>query len=350
MTLQRSMSILAAVAVASFGLATPAAASAGHPQPTWQLTETGTTAQFRGLAPVSSRVAWVAGSAGTILRTVDGGRSWLSVGPPDAAALQFRDIEAFDARTAVALTIGNGTDSRLYRTSDGGRTWSETFRNEDPAAFYDCVTFLDRRHGLALSDPVDGKFRILATADGGRTWSVRPTAGMPAALEGEFAFAASGTCLVSAGGKARFATGGGATARVFTSRDAGRTWSVSDTPVPSGPSAGIYSLAVRASGEAIAVGGDYTVPDSAPSGAAYLRGRTWTVARTVPGEYRSGTTWVGHKPVALAVGPTGSDISRDAGRTWTKFDTGSFDAVLCAGSGACWASGAQGRVARLSYR
>lgn len=341
------MSILAAVVVASAGLASPAAA-AGPPKPAWRLTETGTTAQFRGLAPVSSRVAWVAGSAGTVLRTVDGGRSWLSVGPPEAAALQFRDIEAFDATHAVALTIGNGTDSRLYRTADGGRTWTETFRNADPAAFYDCVTFLDRRHGLALSDPVDGKFRILATADGGRTWSVRPTAGMPAALEGEFAFAASGTCLVSAGGKAWFATGGGATARVFTSRDAGRTWSVTDTPAPSGPSAGIYSLAVRASGQAVAVGGDYTVPTAAPDGAAYLRGRTWTVARTVPGEYRSGSTFVGRLPVALAVGPTGSDISLDAGRNWKKFDTGSFDAVLCTADAACWASGAQGRVARLS--
>ena len=308
------MSILAAVVVASLGLSAPAAAS-GPPRPSWQLTDTGTTAQFRGLAPVSSRVAWVAGSAGTILRTVDGGRSWRSVGPPEAAALQFRDIEAFDATHAVALTIGNGTDSRLYRTADGGRTWTETFRNEDPAAFYDCVTFLDRRHGLALSDPVDGKFRILATADGGRSWAVRPTAGMPAVLEGEFAFAASGTCLVSAAGKAYFATGGGATARVFTSRDAGHTWSVTGTGVPSGPSAGIYSLAVRPSGQAIAVGGDYVTPDAAPAGAAYLRGRTWTVARTVPGEYRSGSTWVSRLPVALAVGPTGSDISLDAGRT-----------------------------------
>ena len=339
---------VAVLAVASpVGAASPA--HAGTTQLGWQLTPTGTTAQFRGLAPVSARVAWVAGTAGTVLRTVDGGRHWANVSPPAAADLQFRDIEAFDARRAVALTIGSGTDSRVYATSDAGRTWTETFRNEDPAAFYDCMTFLDRRRGLALSDPVDGKFRILATADGGRSWRVLPNAGMPDALPGEFAFAASGTCLVSAGGRAMFATGGGAAARVFTSRDGGRTWSVTDTPVPSGPSAGIYSLALKPSGEAIAVGGDYVTPDAAPAGAAYLRGRTWTVARVVPGEYRSGSAWVGRGPVALAVGPTGSDLSRDGGRTWKKFDTGSFDAVECAG-GACWASGAEGRVARLVHR
>ncbi|MBU2662509.1 oxidoreductase [Actinoplanes bogorensis] len=343
MTLQRKLSMVLAVALMTAGAPAPAQAGGSA---SWTLTPTGTEARFRGLAPVSDRVAWVAGSAGTVLRTVDGGRNWASVGPADAAALEFRDIEAFDARHAVALTIGNGPESRLYATSDGGRTWSETFRNEDPAAFYDCLTFLDRRHGLALSDPVDGKFRILATRDGGRTWAVQPTAGMPAALDGEFAFAASGTCLVSAGGKALFATGGGATARVFTSRDLGRTWSVTGTPVPSGPSAGIYSLAVRPSGAAIAVGGDYTTPTAAPDGAAYLRGRTWTVSRTVPGEYRSGAAWRGS--TALAVGPTGSDLSHDGGRTWKRFDTGSFDAVECTSSGACWASGEKGRVARLT--
>jgi photosystem II stability/assembly factor-like uncharacterized protein len=344
MTLQRKLSI------ALLGLLVVGSVSGfTHGRPSWQLTDTGTTARFRGLAPISDRVAWAAGTGGTILRTTDGGRAWQSVGPADAAALQFRDIEAFDARSAIALTIGNGTDSRIYATSNGGRSWTETFRNEDPNAFYDCMTFLDRRHGLALSDPVDGKFRILATSDGGRTWAMRSPAGMPAALDGEFAFAASGTCLVSAAGKAWFATGGGAESRIFSSTDAGRTWSATATPIPSGPSAGIYSLAFRDRDHGLAVGGDYTTPEAAPNGAAYLHGHTWTVARTAPGEYRSGTAWIGHGPAALAVGPTGSNLTTDGGNTWTSFDSGSFDAVQCTPNGACWASGEQGRIAKLTH-
>jgi len=97
----------------------PAQAS-GRPSYQWELTPTGSTAQFRGLAAVSKDVAWVGGSGGQVLRTVDGGKSWQNVSPAGAEALQFRDVEAFDANRAVVLSIGNGTDSRVYRTVDGG--------------------------------------------------------------------------------------------------------------------------------------------------------------------------------------------------------------------------------------
>jgi photosystem II stability/assembly factor-like uncharacterized protein len=347
--------IFTAIPTALLLAVTAAPAQAADHRPdgySWKLADAGSTARLRGLDVVSAKVAWASGSAGTVLRTVDGGRTWRSVGPPDTADLQFRDIEAFSAERAVALSIGEGEASRVYATSDGGRTWTETFRNDDPRAFYDCIAFFDHRRGLALSDPVDGRFRIASTVDGGRSWDVLPADRMPDALPGEFAFAASGTCLVTAGPGpwAWFATGGGATARVFATSDYGRSWKVTDSPVPSGASAGIYSLAFRDPWHGIAVGGDFAAPTAAPDGAATTRdgGRTWQVARTVPGEYRSGAAWVPWRwNTALAVGPTGSDVSRDGGRTWTRFDTGSFDAVDCALDGTCWASGEQGRLARL---
>ncbi|MCJ1675792.1 oxidoreductase [Streptomyces sp. APSN-46.1] len=320
----------------------------------WRVKDTGKDSRFRGLAAVSRSTAWVAGSKGTVLRTVDGGRSWRDVSPSGAAAegLELRDIEAFDARRAVALSIGEGEASRVLRTEDGGATWTETFRNPDPRAFYDCLTFFDSRHGLAMSDPVDGRFRILSTADGGRSWEVLPSTGMPDALPGEAGFAASGQCLVSAGSRdVWLATGGGAVARVLHSADRGRTWRVAESGIPAGdPAKGVFALAFRDRTTGLAVGGDYRSGQTSPQAAATSSdgGRTWRPAAAPPPAYRSGAAWHPYaRGVALAVGPTGTDVTADGGRTWRALDVGSFDTVDCGADGGCWASGEKGRVARL---
>lgn len=326
-----------------------ALASGGSHDYGWQLTPTGSAARFRGLSAVSERTAWVSGSLGTVLRTTDKGATWQSVGPPGTASLQFRDIEAFDADTAVILSIGTGTDARIYRTTDGGQTWTLVFQNTDPAAFYDCMAWFDKHRGLALSDPVNGFFRILGTNDGGRSWNV-VAADMPPALPAEFAFAASGQCITTAGGRdAWFATGGDAVARVFHSSDRGLSWTVANTPVRSLPSGGIFALAFRDPLHGIAAGGDFLAPAASPDALALTDdgGSTWQLNPNAPDEYRSGAHWVTGTD-AIIVGPSGSDATFDQGRTWLGFDDGSFDTVDCAGGHACWAAGEQGRVAYLT--
>ncbi|MFJ6014777.1 WD40/YVTN/BNR-like repeat-containing protein [Streptomyces sp. NPDC092952] len=343
---------LVAAAAAPAGAATPHDRDRPGERPVWTLTDTGTDARFRGLAAVDRRTAWVAGSKGTVLRTVDGGRHWRDVSPAGAAqeALEFRDIEAFDARRAVALAIGEGEASRVLRTEDGGATWTESFRNTDARAFYDCLTFFDSRNGLAMSDPVDGKYRILSTGDGGRSWRVLPAAGMPAAQPGEAAFAASGQCLVSSGPRdVWLATGGAATARVLHSADRGLTWTATGATIPAGdPARGVFGLAFRDRHHGIAVGGDYRAGGPSPRAAAVSGdgGRTWRQSATPPTAYRSGVAWLPHGGSgALAVGPTGTDLTTDGGRTWRTVDTGSYDTVDCTADGGCWAAGEQGRVA-----
>jgi photosystem II stability/assembly factor-like uncharacterized protein len=345
-------SVIAALAtMVCFLPATAALSGTENPEFSWQLTPTGTDARLRGLDAVSRDVAWTSGSEGTVLLTLDGGQTWQDVSPPGTEELEFRDVEAFNADTASILSIGTGEDSRIYRTTDGGQTWALSFQNTDENAFYDCMDFFDRRRGLALSDPVDGKFRIIATDDGGLSWTVVPNVGMPPALPGEFAFAASGTCLVTGpGSNAWFATGGSTEARVFHSTDGGVTWSVATTPIHSDESSGIFSLAFADAEHGLAVGGDFAQPDVAEDAAALTSdgGATWDLIEDPPGGYRSGSAWVTPLPkIAIVVGPTGSDVSTDRGQTWTLFDEGSFDSVDCAPHRACWASGEQGRVARL---
>lgn len=363
--MRRVLGVLTATMAVAGALALPAAASPGSnggrgggPRLAWQLLTTPTdTARLRGLSVVSSRVVWASGSEGTILRSVDGGRTVTSVGPAGTSDLQFRSLYASSAWHAVAVSIGNTPDAfRVYVTDDGGRSWRITQQNTDPSAFYDCATFTSPRVGYILSDPVNGKFGVLKTVDGGASWRVLPDAGMPAARDGEFAFAASGTCIQhDARGNLYIGSGGVDPARVFRSSNGGLHWSVQETAVTASASAGIFSLSFSqpgfgpTAGYGVAVGGDYANPTVTGDDAIWTSdgGRTWRPGSGLGG-YRSGSAWIDWLPFAvIAVGPTGSDISWNGGRSYTTFDTGSFDGVDCV-AGACYASGEQGRLARLA--
>ena len=325
----------------------PAAAPARGRELRWKPVPTGSDQQYRGLDAVDKRTAWVGGSDGEVLRTTDGGRTWQDVSPPETEGLLFRDVEAVSARRASVMSIGFGSESRIYTTFDGGHSWRLAFVNDDPAAFYDCMDFYaGGRRGLALSDPVGGKFRIAATDDFGRTWHVLQNAGMPPAVEGEFSFAASGTCLVISGRDAWFASGGGA-ARVFHSRDGGYTWTVTTAPIPAGAAGGVFSLAFRNPRQGAMVGGDFLAPENGADASGFTRdGDIWHPGGDLSG-YRSGVDWVsGSRATLIAVGPTGSDVSYDGARSWKAFDSAPYDAVDCVPR-TCWASGPAGAVAIL---
>src|SRR5688572_27046300 len=93
----------------------------------WVKQTVNTTANFRGLSVVNEKIIWASGSNGTVIRTIDSGRTWKVMQVPEGSKLDFRDIEAFDANTAYILSIGNGEDSRIYKTIDGGTTWDIQF-------------------------------------------------------------------------------------------------------------------------------------------------------------------------------------------------------------------------------
>lgn len=318
----------------------------------WTGQPSGTTARLRGICVVNERVVWASGTGGTVLRSVDGGKTWEEKAVPDAEDLDFRDVEAFDDRTAYALSIGEGEKSRIFKTTDGGATWDLKYKNRDPRVFLDALAFWDADHGLTLGDPVDGRFVILTTSDGGKTWVPIPPEGMPPALPGEGAFAASGTSLtVGEGGHAWFATGGAKVARVFRTTDRGRSWAARETPVVAGsPSSGIFSLVFHDADHGIAVGGDYREPGKTGNIFALTSdgGRTWRQPEgRRPGGYRSAVAPVpgtGGRTL-VAVGPNGSDISADGGERWTSLGTTGFHAVGFAGQTAGWAVGDDGRVA-----
>jgi photosystem II stability/assembly factor-like uncharacterized protein len=331
----------------------------GHPGfpspsiPAWTITPTNSTRQFRGLSPVSDKIVWVSGTAGTVLRTTNGGASWANVSPSlvpeNATTFEFRDIQAYSSSVAVIMSIGQGNASRIYLTRNGGRSWKSTFINQEAPAFYDCMAFEDENHGLAMSDPVNGTFRLIETWDGGASWKIVDPSGMPIALEGEAGFAASGTCLETAAGRWYLASGGVNPGRIYRSKN-GQDWKVSNSSITGGAAAGVFSVRFRDAKHGIAVGGDYENPSGNVDVSSWSDdgGATWQASKSFPAGYRSGVSWVpGRARTAVAVGTSGSDMSVDGGRTWRNFDNGTFDAVECVSKHVCWASGSKGRVAKL---
>jgi len=225
--------------------------------PRWAMQSSGVTVRLRGVSAVNERVAWASGAESTVLRTADGGTTWQKLNVT-SENLDFRDIDAVDAQTAYALSIGNGPTSRIYKTTDAGQTWTLQFKNEDPKVFLDAMSFWDANNGIVFGDSVDGQFYILTTADGGRSWARVPQSALPPALENEGAFAASGTNIAVFGkSHAWIGTGAAAKSRVLHTSDRGRTWQIADTPLASGASAGIFSIAFRDAQHGIVAGGDY---------------------------------------------------------------------------------------------
>jgi photosystem II stability/assembly factor-like uncharacterized protein len=315
----------------------------------WRAQAVDTRADFRGLCVVSPKVAWVSGTRGTYARTTDGGKTWSVATVPGAEKLDFRAVKAFGEATAYLLSAGAGAASRIYKTTDGGKSWVMQFKSADPAAFFDAIAFWDEKHGIALGDPVKGQFQLMVTADGGARWKPLAAKTLPRALPGEGAFAASGTCLVTWGEKdVWFATGGARTARVFRSRDRGQTWEVRETPVAAGAaSAGIFSIAFRDRDHGMVVGGDYRKPHQVGANAATTSdgGKTWTLLdKRLP--YRSAVAWA--KDRWVAVGTSGSHVSRDDGNTWKALDRENYNSALFTPSGEGWAVGPKGRIARFA--
>lgn len=305
-----------------------------------------TTASFRGLSVVNEKIIWASGTGGTVIKTTDGGKTWKVLTVPGSEKLDFRDIEAFDANTAYILSIGNGDSSRIYKTTDGGETWKEQFKNENKDAFFDAIACWDKANCIAMSDPVEGHYLLIATTDGGEKWERVVSNKMAAAIDGEAAFAASGTCLITQGKTNAYIVSGGKDARVFLSTDKGKIWTAVKAPIISGTSgSGIFSIAMWDAKHGVIVGGNYELPAENKGVLAFTSdgGVSWQPGKGLSG-YRSGVAYVDANTI-VAVGTNGSDMSTDGGKLWKNLDGLNYNAVQAKGRNAVWAVGPKGHVA-----
>ncbi len=341
----------------------------------WDTQHSNTKEALRGIHAVGNGVAWASGAHGTVLRTEDSGYVWQQCKVPDGAGnLDFRSVWAWDAKTALVMSSGTGRESRLYKTTDGCLNWKLLYTNHESSGFWDGLVFADGKNGYLLGDPVKKNFVLLRTADGGEHWTSVRTRDLNVGETQIGAFAASNSALALgssgadklpmpwfgtsgvSGGAGPFVYAGSVNCpEQISHKDPAaclsREWRFARAGVPIAggtQSAGVFSLGIREDAQgamhAVAVGGDYTHPLVNTRTAAYLdtKSGSWYAATHLPHGYRSAVAWDTTDNVWIAVGPNGSDLSYDDGKTWSALGDDGYNAISFP-----WAVGPEGRIGKF---
>ena len=342
----RTASLLLALLALTLGLPRARAQS-------WVTLTSGIDTNLRGIsaakiAATGHIAIWASGSHDVILRSVDDGATWTRLSIPGQPELDFRGIVAFDDKIAYLVSSGEGNKSKIHKTIDGGINWELQYTDLNNAFFLDSIACSSPTNCFALGDPINGRFLLLKTTDGHR-WNPLPPQDLPTALPKEGAFAASNSNLLVISESELFVVTGAFAARVLHTRDGGKTWTASAAPIAAdNATSGIFSITRSSVGSLAAVGGDYANPGVGSRIAAFSedRSKTWQSPAQQPGGYRSAVVSTDGQAL-LAAGPSGSDVSIDAGLHWKTFTAPSLNALFTLDSQHVYAAGGRGTVAQF---
>ncbi len=128
------------------------------------------------VAAIDAQNAWVVGGElddGIILRTRDGGHTWQQQEiPEDAQGNELSGIFALDGDTAWAV----GAEGVILHTTDGGLIWTQQGQGDFPEVQLDSVYASDTDNAWAIGNINNGDTigTVLRTTDGGTTWNQVP--------------------------------------------------------------------------------------------------------------------------------------------------------------------------------
>jgi len=278
---------------------------------------------FRGL-DIYENTAWVAGTHNSLLEfDFSVAHSNILHLPVDEG--EYRDLDCLGSGEFHLLQILKPASIKKYTLEKGDL--DTTYESDFAEAFLDGLAFWENGNGLAFGDPLDGFHYVLKTNDKGKSWNRIPENKLPAALEIEAGFAASGTSIVCVGDGVAYIGLGGTKARVLKTEDYGESWVVLETPMLHGTGGkGIYAMAFKDELNGVAVGGNWE-NTSCDSSKIFTTdgGASWQLALGIQ-EYRSCVMHYKNK-IYIATGTSGTDISYDNGQSWELLDSIGFNAL-----------------------
>ena len=134
----------------------------------WTPIPSGSGEDLRDVFFLDETHGWIVGNNGVALRSSDGGLTWVDLPVPDAS--NFREVVFVGATTgwiAGNQTEGQVVEEFLMKTEDGGTTWDI----QTPPFSIRSMFFVDADTGFAT-----GPVELMRTTDGGTTWTLHDCA------------------------------------------------------------------------------------------------------------------------------------------------------------------------------
>jgi photosystem II stability/assembly factor-like uncharacterized protein len=316
--------------------------SLGIKSQTVQLLTSGQKISMRGLSVPNDNTVWICGNNGQIGKSIDAGKTWKWSVIKGYEKTEFRDIEAFDAYTAVVMGIAE--PAYILRTVDGGENWTKVFSDSSKGMFLDAMEFWNSQSGIVIGDPIKGRFFIARTFDEGRNWQIIPENYRPLADSGEACFASSGTNIKALNKSEAIFISGGLSAHLFI-RD-------NKIALPLGirkESSGANSIAVKNKKTFMIAGGDFNEKDATSYNCIFTSdaGKTWQTPIEPPHGYRSCVVYL-RKKEWIMCGLNGVDITTDEGKHFKLISKDGYHVCAKSKKGkSVYFAGGGGRIGKL---
>ncbi|MCI0450665.1 MAG: YCF48-related protein [Chlorobi bacterium] len=133
----------------------------------WLELNTGNNIRLNSISAANDFVCWSAGENGVVIRTINGGTNWISVGGGAIGSAIIYNIFAVDSNTALCTTTPSNS-TNVYRTSNGGNTWTQVFSQN--GGFINAIWMTSATNGFMMGDPVGGRWSLWKTFNGGSSW------------------------------------------------------------------------------------------------------------------------------------------------------------------------------------